>query len=124
MQQRSTPRRIKLCSRWRNAAACAPKRASCAGELDSILKLPYAAAKKALKQFPTIGDPGAEKILLLCGIASGLPLESNGLRVLLRLGWGHLQKDYGSTYRSVQTAIKPEPPSTAARLKQAHLLLR
>jgi endonuclease III len=95
-----------------------------AGELDSILKLPYAAAKKALKQFPTVGDPGAEKILLLCGIASGLPLESNGLRVLLRLGWGHLQKDYGSTYRSVQTAIKPELPSSAARLKQAHLLLR
>jgi len=94
------------------------------GDLDSILKLPYAAAKKALKQFPTIGDPGAEKILLLSGVASGLPLESNGLRVLLRLGWGRLQKDYGATYRSVQTAIKAELPSSAASLKRAHLLLR
>lgn len=94
------------------------------GDLDSILKLPYAAAKKALKQFPTIGDPGAEKILLFCGVASGLPLESNGLRVLVRLGWGRLQKDYGSTYRSIQTAIKSELPSSVVQLEQAHLLLR
>jgi len=95
-----------------------------AGDLNSILKLPYAEAKKTLKQFPTIGDPGAEKILLFCGVASGLPLESNGLRVLVRLGWGRLQRDYGATYRSVQAALKPELPSGAARLKQAHLLLR
>jgi endonuclease III len=95
-----------------------------AGDLNSILKLPYAEAKKALKQFPTIGDPGAEKILLLCGVSSGLPLESNGLRVLVRLGWGRLQRDYGATYRSVQAALKPELPSGAVRLKQAHLLLR
>ena len=57
------------------------------GDLNSILDLTLADAKKALKQFPTIGDPGAEKILLLCGISSGLPLESNGLRVLGRMGW-------------------------------------
>src|SRR6476619_8106286 len=30
------------------------------GDLDHIIKLPYAQAKKALKQFPNIGDPGAE----------------------------------------------------------------
>jgi endonuclease-3 len=108
--------------RWREIAAITLQQY--AGDLDSILKLPYTAAKKALKQFPTIGDPGAEKILLLCGVASGLPLESNGLRVLLRLGWGRLQKDYGKTYRSVQADLKPELPSGAVRLKQAHLLLR
>lgn len=108
--------------RWREIARTALDQYG--GDLDSILKLPYAAAKQALKQFPTIGDPGAEKILLLCGVASGLPLESNGLRVLVRLGWGRLQKDYGATYRSVQIAIKPGLPSSAARLKQAHLLLR
>jgi len=94
------------------------------GDLDSILNLPHAEAKKALKQFPTIGDPGAEKILLLCGISGPLPLESNGLRVLSRLGWGHEQKSYQATYRSVQEALKPELPSQAERLKQAHLLLR
>jgi endonuclease-3 len=95
-----------------------------AGDLNSILDLDYAEAKKALKQFPTIGDPGAEKILLLCGMSSGLPLESNGLRVLARLGWGRLQKNYGATYRSVQDHLKPELPKGVDRLKEAHLLLR
>ena len=91
-------------SRWREISRITLQQY--AGDLDSILKLPYAEAKKALKQFPTIGDPGAEKILLLCGVSSGLPLESNGLRVLVRLGWGRLQRDYGATYRSVQAALK------------------
>jgi endonuclease III len=94
------------------------------GDLDSILDQPYAEAKKALKQFPAIGEPGAEKILLLCGISGGLPLDSNGLRVIFRLGWGQEQKSYQATYRSVQEAIKPELPSQAESLKQAHLLLR
>jgi endonuclease-3 len=108
--------------RWREIARITLQEYE--GNLDSILKLPYSQAKKALKQFPTIGDPGAEKILLLCGVASGLPLESNGLRVLVRLGWGHLQKEYGATYRSVQSAIAEELPTSASRLKEAHLLLR
>jgi len=108
--------------RWRQIASITLNQF--AGNLDSILKLPYADAKRALKQFPTIGDPGAEKILLLCGVASGLPLESNGLRVLGRLGWGRTQKNYGATYRSVQDALKPELPTNVARLKEAHLLLR
>jgi endonuclease III len=35
-----------------------------------------------------------------------------------------MQKDYGATYRSVEEALKPELPSSAERLKEAHLLLR
>jgi endonuclease-3 len=108
--------------RWREIAAITLNQYG--GDLSKILKLPYAQAKKALKQFPTIGDPGAEKILLLCGVASGLPLESNGLRVLIRLGWGRTQKDYGKTYRSVQEALKPVLPANPVQLKEAHLLLR
>jgi len=54
------------------------------GDLDQILEWPYEKAKKALKQFPNIGDPGAEKILLFCGVRAGLPLEWNGCRVLTR----------------------------------------
>jgi endonuclease-3 len=108
--------------RWRQIAAITLQQY--AGDLNPILKLPYAEAKKALKQFPNIGDPGAEKILLLCGVANGLPLESNGLRVLVRFGWGRSQKNYGATYKSVQEALKPQLPDSAARLTEAHLLLR
>jgi endonuclease-3 len=94
------------------------------GDLDQILEQPYAQAKKALKQFPNIGDPGAEKILMFCGAAPGLPLEWNGLRVLTRVGYGRWQKNYGATYRSVQEALKSELPRKAAEIAQAHLLLR
>jgi endonuclease III len=88
------------------------------------LQLPYDKAKRALHQFPCIGQPGAEKILMLCGMSSGLPLESNGLRVLERVGYGRTQKSYGATYRSVQEALAGELPRDAAALTRAHLLLR
>jgi endonuclease-3 len=94
------------------------------GNLDQILKLPYAQAKKALKQFPNIGDPGAEKILMFCGASPGLPLEWNGLRGLTRVGYGRWQKNYGAAYRSVQEALKPELPRKAEAIAQAHMLLR
>jgi len=95
-----------------------------AGDLDRILAEPYEKAKKALKQFPNIGDPGAEKILMFCGVSSGLPLDWNGLRVLTRVGYGRAQKNYGATYRSVEEAVRAELPHGAAPLARAHLLLR
>jgi endonuclease-3 len=95
------------------------------GDLDQILGWPYAKAKKALKQFPNIGEPGAEKILMFCGMAEGLPLESNGLRVLTRVGWGRVHlKNYGAMYKSVQEAISDEVPKSAEALARAHVLLR
>jgi endonuclease-3 len=94
------------------------------GDLDRILHQPYAKAKKALHQFPNIGEPGAEKILMLCGMAGGLPLESNGCRVLTRIGFGREQKNYGAMYRSIQEDLKGQLPRDAASLTRAHLLLR
>lgn len=94
------------------------------GDLDGILNEPYARAKKALQQFPSIGEPGAEKILMYCGKASGLPLESNGLRVLQRVGFGREQKSYSATYRSVQEGLAGQLPKDAESLSRAHLLLR
>lgn len=108
--------------RWRQIAQITLNQFG--GNLDSVLDLPYGEATKALKQFPTVGEPGAERILLLCGIAHGLPVESNGLRVLSRLGWGHVQKNYAATYRSVLDDLKPELPVHIEQLKEAHLLLR
>src|SRR5262249_11984309 len=106
--------------RWQEIARIALSQFG--GDLDQVLKLPYSQAKKALKQFPNIGDPGAEKILMFCGAAPGLPLEWNGLRVLTRVGYGRAQKNYGAMYRSVQEGIKDELPGTAETVAQAHLL--
>jgi len=109
--------------RWQEIARIT--RTQFGGNLEQILEWPYAKAKKALKQFPAIGDPGAEKILMFCGVGTELPLESNGLRVLTRVGCGRVHlKNYGAMYRSVQEAIAPELPKGAAALSRAHLLLR
>src|ERR1700679_3208011 len=86
------------------------------GDLDRILNEPYAKAKKALHQYPCIGEPGAEKILMLCGMACGLPLESNGCRVLTRIGFGREQKNYGGMYRSIEEALEGQLPGDHASL--------
>jgi endonuclease III len=82
------------------------------------------ASKKSLMRFPMIGEPGAEKILLFSGVLRALALESNGLRVLLRLGYGEERKSYSATYKSVREAIAKELPEDSKLLTKAHLLLR
>jgi endonuclease-3 len=94
------------------------------GDLDQVLQQPVAQAKRALKKFPGIGEPGAEKILLFCGAHSILALESNGLRVLLRLGFGKEEKNYAASYRSVQQAISGGMKNECSWLIMAHLILR
>jgi endonuclease III len=94
------------------------------GDLRPVLKLPLKDAKKALRRFPSIGEPGAEKILLFAGSHPVLALDSNGLRVLLRLGFGKEDKNYARSYRSAQEAVAPGLPLDTAWLIEAHQLLR
>jgi endonuclease III len=92
--------------------------------LRPVLRLPLAKAKKALRRFPGIGEPGAEKILLFCGAYPMLALESNGLRVLRRLGYGKDDKNYALSYRSVQMALSDQAPADCEWLTLVHQLLR
>ena len=78
------------------------------GDLAGALKQPAARARRALKKFPGIGDPGAEKILLFSRTQPAFALESNGLRVMIRLGFGEERKNYAATYRSAQEAVDEE----------------
>jgi endonuclease-3 len=94
------------------------------GDLRPILKLPLPKARKALQEFPGIGEPGAEKILLFTRTYPVLALESNGLRVLVRLGFGEEKKSYSTTYRLVQKAAGEGLDKDYPWLIQAHLLLR
>jgi endonuclease III len=94
------------------------------GSLRALRKLPYAAARRALAKFPAIGEPGAEKILLLSGMHPVLALDSNGLRVLIRLGYGAESDNYSRMYRSAQAAAQAELATTVAARREAHLLLR
>lgn len=93
-------------------------------DLAAELKKPLPQAKKALKRFPTIGDPGAEKILLLTHNHPVFALESNGLRVLLRVGFAEEKKSYSASYRGVQQALAGQLPADYDALIAAHQLLR
>ena len=94
------------------------------GDLDAVLKLPEQQARRALRKFPGIGEPGADKILMLTRTRQILALESNGLRCLVRLGFGEDAANYANAYRSVQQAIANEIDPNFDWLIAAHQLLR
>jgi len=94
------------------------------GDLGSVTQLPLAKAIKALRKFPSIGEPGAEKILLFSKAFPVLALESNGLRALLRLGFGQEHKNYATSYASVRKALRNQVGSDCDYLIKAHQLLR
>ena len=94
------------------------------GSLDAVLHLPEKQASQALRLFPGIGAPGVEKIFLFCGVKPVLALDSNGLRVLVRLGYGAEKKSYAATYRLAQDAAQLELRADVKALQRAHLLLR
>lgn len=94
------------------------------GDLETALGLPLAKARRALKRFPGIGDPGADKILLFTKTHAQPALESNGLRSLIRLGLVEEAKSYSSTYRAAVRALEVFVPRGIPWLVRAHLLLR
>jgi endonuclease-3 len=94
------------------------------GKLRTVRELPVADAKRALMKFPMIGEPGAEKILLFTRAHPLLAPDSNGLRVLLRLGYGKEERNYAQSYRSVREATLPELRQDCGWLISLHELLR
>jgi endonuclease III len=108
--------------RFRNIAQIALQEFE--GDLASELKAPLPKAKKALMKFPSIGEPGAEKILLFSRSHPVLGLDSNGMRVLLRIGYGEESKSYSTTYHSVRDAVRSELRPDYDWLIKAHQLLR
>ena len=93
------------------------------GDLDAALGGSAVAAKRALRRFPGIGEPGAEKILLFSGRHPFLAPDSNGLRVLLRLGLVREEKSYAKSYAASREAASALPPRIEA-MQEAHLLLQ
>ena len=109
--------------RWREIARIALAEAG--GDLDGALRsLPLPKARALLKRFPAIGDPGADKILLFSGIEARPSVESNGLRVLVRLGLVEEQSSYGATYRGAVTVLARAGGGDRGWLMKAYDVLR
>jgi len=94
------------------------------GDLDAVISTSLNDGRKALRRFYGIGEPGADKILLLTRSHAVFPVDSNGARVLLRLGYGADSKNYSTMYRSVVDAARPELTESLDWLIEAHLVLR
>jgi endonuclease III len=95
------------------------------GDLGGALKgKPEAEARKALKQFPTIGDSGADRILLFSGISPVAAIPANGVRVPMRIAFGEEKKNYAATYRAAQEYVDAEIPAHYAARQRAYLLLK
>jgi endonuclease III len=94
------------------------------GDLSNALRLPADRAIRALMKLPMIGKPGAERILLLTRNHPFLAPESNGLRVLLRLGYGSEDRRYDRSYESVRRATELSERTDYDWLIQLHRLLR
>jgi len=95
-------------------------RDSFGGNLETVLGRPLFEARRALRVFPGIGAPGADKILLFSGTHALAALESNGLRVLLRLGLAREGKSYPASYRSALASLAPFVARGREWLVRAH----
>ena len=93
-----------------------------AGNLDTALHGPIENSRSILRKFPGIGEPTADKILLFCGRLASLAPESNGLRVLARLGFFDEKLAYARMYRASLVAAE-QLSGKIPVLQEAHLLL-
>jgi len=82
------------------------------------------ADRKTLKKLPTIGDPGADKILLFSRVLPIAAVPSNATQVPARIGIGKSLPSYAATYRSAERALDAALPKTFDARIRAHLLLK
>jgi endonuclease III len=95
-----------------------------AGDLRSALLGPVDKARKELKKFPNIADPGADRILLFAHIAPIAAVPSNCPHVLVRILLGRERENYGVNYREAQEAIESQTAAAFDARTLAYLLLK
>ena len=93
-------------------------------DLRAALVGPIAQVRKILKKFPSIADPGADRILLFGGIVPVAAVPSNCPHVIVRIQHGQERENYGVTYREAQQAIEAEVPEKFDARARAYLLLK
>jgi endonuclease III len=93
-----------------------------AGDLSGRLSGP--GARKLLKKFPNIADPGADRILLFGDIEPVAAVPSNCPQVLVRIRSGRERDNYNATYREAQQLIENEVPKNFEARQRAYLLLK
>jgi endonuclease III len=81
-------------------------------------------AKKILQQFPVIGGPSAEKILLFSKLAPVAAVPSAFVEVPARLWFGKAGKNYTADYRAAREILSSGLAQTFEARQRAYLLLK
>ena len=82
------------------------------------------AARKALKKFPVIGEPSADKILLFSKLAAVAAVPSASLDVPMRIFAGGPGKNYAADYRAVRQILDSSLKKDFEPLQRAYLLFK
>ncbi len=93
-------------------------------DLPAALRVPLFEARKILKKFPGIAEPGADRILLFAGIAPIAAVPSNCPQVLSRILHGREGRTYRASYREAQEAIATQVAERSDARRRAYLLLK
>lgn len=95
------------------------------GDLRAALHgLPPAAARAALRKFPGIGPPGADRILLFGDLAPVAAVPSGHPHVLPRIESGGEPAAYAALYAQAQRSLEAQLPGTSSARMRAYLLLQ
>jgi endonuclease III len=96
----------------------------CGGDLLATLHRDPEGARKLLKRFPNISDPGADRILLFAALDAVAAVPSNNPAPLVRILFGKERENYAVTYREAKSALEAELPRDRATRLRAYLLLK
>jgi endonuclease III len=107
-------------AKLRSAAATAME----LGDLEAIARGPLPQARRALRRFPGIAEPGADRILLFSRTHAVPALESNGSRALQRLGLVAASGSYAQVHRAGTKLIAAELGPDFDPLIETYQLLR
>ena len=94
------------------------------GDLTGALRAHAEGARKILRQFPGIADPGADRILLFGDITPVAAVPSNCPHVLPRILTGRDDQTYRDKYKTAQQAIDEKLPEDYVVRRRAYLLLK
>jgi len=93
-------------------------------ELRRMMRDDPAEARRELMRFPGIGEPSADRLLLYSHCRRSLAPDSNGLRAMIRLGFGEEDDAYTRMYRSASAAVALLLPDDYEWIIRAHVLLQ
>ena len=82
------------------------------------------AAKRVLQEFPVVGEPSAEKILLFSKLVPVAAVPSAFVEVPARLWFGEAGKNYAADYRAAREVLNAGLPETSEARQKAYLLLK